>query len=191
MGPGNASFSTVVPDPGGITVVTATAEFDGNTSEFSAVQTVTAAPPSFVVINTNDTGAGSLRQAIIDSNATPGVTDTISFNIPGGGVHTITPTIALPAILSPAIIDATTQPGYAGAPLIELNGVAIEAGGTNGLIVTGGNTTIRGLAINRFTGHGIFISTGGGNVVEASYLGTNAAGTSGECERWQRRIHTT
>ena len=83
---------------------------------------------SFVVINTNDSGAGSLRQAIIDSNATPGVTDTISFNIPGGGVHTITPTIALPAILSPAIIDATTQPGYSGAPLIELNGSGHRGG---------------------------------------------------------------
>jgi uncharacterized repeat protein (TIGR01451 family) len=175
-GAGNGTFSTVVPDPGGITVVTATAEFDGNTSEFAAVQTVTAAPPSFVVVNTNDSGAGSLRQAIIDSNATPTVVDTITFNIPGAGVQTITPTIALPAILSPAVIDATTQPGYAGAPLIELNGQAIEALGTNGLNVTGGNTTIRGLVINRFTGNAITIGVGGGNVIEANYLGTNAPG---------------
>jgi hypothetical protein len=175
-GTGNATFTTTVPDSGA-TVVTATAEFDGSTSEFSAVQAVTAGTPTFVVSNTNDSGAGSLRQAIIDSNATPGVVDTITFSIPGGGVHTITPTIALPAILSPAVIDATTQPGYTGTPLIELNGQAIEPLGTNGLNVTGGNTTIRGLAINRFTGNGIAISTGGSNVIEANYLGTNAAGT--------------
>ena len=44
----------------------------------------------FVVTNTNDHGAGSLRQAITDANATVGP-DRISFNIPGGGVKTITP----------------------------------------------------------------------------------------------------
>ena len=36
---------------------------------------------TFSVTNTNDSGAGSLRQAIIDANASPG-TDTIAFNIP-------------------------------------------------------------------------------------------------------------
>src|SRR5687768_9904507 len=40
---------------------------------------------TFVVTNTNDSGAGSLRQAIIDANNSPGF-DNITFNIPGGGV---------------------------------------------------------------------------------------------------------
>src|SRR4029453_12764126 len=44
---------------------------------------------TFNVTSTNDTGAGSLRQAIIDANSAGGA-DTIAFNIAGSGVHTIT-----------------------------------------------------------------------------------------------------
>src|SRR5215471_4467519 len=54
--------------------------------------------------------AGSLRKAIIDANNNPGL-DTIDFNIPGAGVHTITVTVALPGIGDPVIIDGYTQPG--------------------------------------------------------------------------------
>ena len=43
------------------------------------------------VTNANDAGPGSLRQAILDSNASRGVVDTIAFAIPGAGPHTITP----------------------------------------------------------------------------------------------------
>ena len=52
------------------------------------------AAATFTVTNTDDTGPGSLRQAILDANAAPGL-DTIAFNIPGAGVHTITPTSGL------------------------------------------------------------------------------------------------
>ena len=65
-----------------------------------------AAP--FTVTNTNDTGAGSLRQAILDANALSGL-DTISFSI-GSGVQTISPLTTLPTITDPIIIDGTTQP---------------------------------------------------------------------------------
>src|ERR1039457_4729828 len=75
------------------------------------------------VSNANDSGAGSLRQAILDANATSGL-DTIIFQIPGSGVHTIVLLAALPAITDPVVIDGTTQPGYAGTPLIELNGTS-------------------------------------------------------------------
>ena len=53
-----------------------------------AVQTPTT-PLVFSVINTNDSGTGSLRQAILDANSMGG--GTINFSIPGGGVHTISP----------------------------------------------------------------------------------------------------
>ncbi|MCA9080419.1 MAG: DUF4347 domain-containing protein, partial [Planctomycetaceae bacterium] len=44
---------------------------------------------TFTVTNTNDSGAGSLRQAIINANSLSG-TDTISFAGLGAGTHTIT-----------------------------------------------------------------------------------------------------
>ena len=55
---------------------------------------------------------GSLRQAILDANGDPG-RDTIAFNIPGAGVHTITPATALPAITDDASIDGYTPAGAA------------------------------------------------------------------------------
>src|SRR5215470_14040387 len=65
---------------------------------------------TFTVTNTDDSGQGSLRQAILDANATPGL-DTIAFNIPGAGVHTITPVTSLDPILDPVLIDGYSQPG--------------------------------------------------------------------------------
>ena len=65
---------------------------------------------SFVVTNTNDTGAGSLREAIVAANGTAGA-DTITFNIPGSGVHTISPLTPLPAITEAVTIDGYSQPG--------------------------------------------------------------------------------
>ena len=72
----------------------------------------TARAGVFVVTNTADAGAGSLRQAIIDANTLAGA-DTIDFNIPGAGVHTISPASALPATTGPVTIDGYTQPGAA------------------------------------------------------------------------------
>src|SRR5438270_368197 len=105
-------------------------------------------PSTFTVLNTADSGAGSLRQAILDANAAAGA-DVINFNV-GGGVQTISPTSLLPQITGSVTIDGTTQPGFAGSPLIELNGAG--AGAFAGLWITAGNCTVRGLVINRFNG---------------------------------------
>ena len=40
---------------------------------------------TLTVINANDSGAGSLRQAILDANTTNGL-DTIVFQVPGAGL---------------------------------------------------------------------------------------------------------
>jgi len=130
---------------------------------------------TFTVTNVNDAGTGSLRKAINDVNAAAGL-DTIAFNITGTGVHTIALLSALPAVTSPVVIDGTTQPSCT-APCVELNGSGAGAG-ANGLNVTAGGSTIKGLAINRFNANGILISGAGGNVVVGCYLGTNAAGTA-------------
>ncbi len=154
----------------------AIADFVTITAE-SLTPSVTASKllATFTVNTTADSGAGSLRQAILDANSTAGA-DTIDFNIGTAG-KTIDLLSALPALTEAVTIDGTTQPGFAGVPLIELNGTGAGAG-VDGLDVTGGATTIRGLVINRFTGVGIRIQTVGNNVVEGNYIGTSLAGTA-------------
>ncbi len=65
---------------------------------------------TYVVTSTNDSGPGSLRQAIDDANASSG-TDSVYFDIPGDGPHTIRPTSALPAVTDTVVIDGYTEPG--------------------------------------------------------------------------------
>jgi hypothetical protein len=130
-------------------------------------------PSTFTVFNTNDDGAGSLRQAIVEANSHPGL-DRITFAIPGPGVHTIQPLTTLPAVTDPVIIDGTRQPGYAGTPLIELDGSQCE--GDDGLTLLGAGSTVRGLVINDFPEFGIHIE-GDNNVIEANFLGTDPTGT--------------
>src|SRR6185295_15233851 len=81
----------------------------------------TAAFATFAVTNTNDSGVGSLRQAVVDANNNPGA-DRIEFNIPGPGPYTITLATGLPDITDPVTLDGTSQPGFSGSPIIELSG---------------------------------------------------------------------
>ncbi len=135
------------------------------------------APAVFTVTNVNDSGAGSLRQAILNSNATAGL-DTINFNIPGGGTQTITPTSALPFLTDPAILDATTQPGYAGSPVVQLSGTLAGANNVSGLVVTGGGTRVQGLSVTGFSGDGILLAQNGANVVANNNVGVGPNGTT-------------
>ena len=86
---------------------------------------------TFVVSNTGDSGPGSLRQAILDSNTPPERRTRSTSTSPGPGVQTIEPLTSLPAITNPVLIDGLSQPGYAGTPLIELSGS--QAGSGDGL----------------------------------------------------------
>ena len=94
-----------------------------------------------VVDTTADSGPGSLRQAILDANAEPGLTVTIDFAIPGAGVQTIDPVTPLPPITGSVLIDGSSQPGYAGTPLIALGGPSSD------LTISGGSLTVRGLTV--------------------------------------------
>jgi hypothetical protein len=129
----------------------------------------------FTVINTNDSGAGSLRQAILDANADPFV-DTIAFAVDGGGVQTIRPLSSLPAVTNQVTIDATFQPGYAETPLIVLDG-SVAGANVSGLTIAAGNSTVRGLVVNNFGLYGIALATRGGDILQNNYLGTDATGT--------------
>ena len=162
----------------------------------AATITVTGTGDAIVV-----DGQVTLREAITSANNNANVngdvvavgaygTDTINFNIPGSGVHTITPSSALPAITDPVTIDGFTQPGSMANTqtvgddavlLIELNGA--NAGDANGLTIAAGSSTVRGLVINRFigasgsAGNAIALNGGSDNVIEGNFLGTDASGT--------------
>jgi Calx-beta domain/Domain of unknown function (DUF4214) len=137
---------------------------------------VAASAAVFTVINTDPAGPGSFVQAINDANNNPGL-DTIAFNIPGAGFHTISPNSTLPKVTDPVIIDGTTQPGFSGTPLIVLNGSNITDP-YGGLNIRAGNSTVRGLVLNGFKAYALSLVTNGNNVVVGNYVGTNAAGTA-------------
>ena len=94
------------------------------TPAFAATFTVnsTADTPDLVIDGICDDGGGicTLRAAIMEANASPG--SLITFNIIPP--LKISPATALPDITQSMTIDGTSQPGYAGVPLIELSGPA-------------------------------------------------------------------
>ena len=126
----------------------------------------------YTVTNANDSGAGSLRQAILNVNADKGTTaDTIKFSI-GTGAQTINLKSALPIITHGVVIGGSTQPGYSGTPLITLKvsgaavGLALAApnsdidnlsiiGGSTGIEATGNGETIQENEIKSTSGTGI------------------------------------
>jgi parallel beta-helix repeat protein len=168
---GNGAFSmTVNAPPGGQTVFTATAtDPSGNTSEFSQAFT----PPSLVVTNTNDSGPGSLRQAILNANTLPGL-PTITFAIDSPGVQLIEPLTPLPTITNPVIIDGTTQPGYGGTPLIEVSG-SLAGASADGLNIASSapGSIIQALAINNFGSIGVNLGSSNDQLI-GNYIGVDA-----------------
>lgn len=132
---------------------------------------------TYTVTNTNDAGAGSLRQAIIDANAINGM-DTITFDIAGGGPHTITPLSELPYITDPVTIDGTSESDWAAsAPVIELDGSDL-AGVEKGLYLdTGSNgSVIRGLVCHSFPNQFLLIKSTN-NTITGNFIGTDPTGT--------------
>ena len=161
------------------------------------------APQTYVVNSTGDSGDANtadglcrtggtnsqaadectLRAAIEQANAHPGF-DTIEFDIPTSELgysasplaYTIQPGSALAWITDPVSIDGSSQPGFAGTPIVELDG--LSAGG-NGLQLNAGSngSTIRGLVINRFDTDGIYVLSTGVTIV-GNYISTDVTGTA-------------
>jgi hypothetical protein len=201
-GNGDATFTaTVASLPTGETLLDATAtDPHGNTSAFSQVICL---PPSalgnvFTVYTTADSGPGSLRQAILNANAagtgTAGNPDEIVFCIPAtdpgynstAGAFTIQPLSALPTLTDTAVLDGYTQPGASPNTLtigdnavlkIVLDGS--QAGAVDGLVIAGGNSTVRGLVIDNFAYRsGIVLRDGGNDIVVGNFIGIDVTGAS-------------
>jgi len=103
------------------------------------------------VVNNNDSGPGSLRDAITAANLISGPVN-IHFNIPGTGPHIIqNSTTPLPGLGAQKVIDATTQPNYY-LGIIELKAPSQNFG--TGIAITGNESAVYGMKISNF-GSGI------------------------------------
>jgi parallel beta-helix repeat protein len=131
---------------------------------------------TFTVTNTNDSGTGSLRQAIISSNAATGsAVNAIDFKIGSGGTETIALKSALPTIAHSVVIDGTTQAGTGSTPRIVLNGSSAGAHAV-GLEITASNTTVKGLAIDNFGCDGVDVVSASGDLITDNFIGVTPAG---------------
>jgi hypothetical protein len=145
--------------------------------------TIQVNPKTFVVTNTNDSGPGSLRQAMLNANLSNSAPpDTIKFNIPGTGPFLISPRSALPTITHPTIIDGYTQPGASVNTLALGDNAVIEihldgsfSNFANGLTIQAGGSTVRGVAMTEFD-TAILLTGSGGDNVNGDFIGTDTTG---------------
>lgn len=144
-----------------------------------------AGADTFTVTGTGNSGPGSLRQAILDANGSSGP-DSILFDIPGAGPHTISPTAWLPAFTGRVVIDGYSQPGASRATdstaavlMIELNGS--RAGSSVGglyFFTDSDSSRVSGLAVNGFDRVGIYLLNSFGTRIDGNYIGLDVTGTA-------------
>ena len=122
----------------------------------------------------------TLRAAIEEANAST-LVDTIHFAIPAtdpghsAGIWTIAPTSQLDNITSMVDLDARTQTGWAGSPVVEIDGSSTSA--SLGLHVSAGHgSTVAGFSIGDYTRP---IALQADDVtVQGNWVGVRADGTS-------------
>ena len=132
-----------------------------------------------LVTNTNDSGLGSLRQAILDANLDGTTPRAIHFSI-GSGVQIIQPVTALPALaVSQIIIDGSTQPGWsAGNPVIIIDGA--NAGFSfDGLTIQATDSCIiQDMVINNGFNSGItIVGNTNNNAIYGCFIGVDQSGS--------------
>ncbi len=139
----------------------------------------------------------------MDAYAVPGK-NTIAFDIPGPGPHVIRPATPLPEVKYPVTIDGYSQPGAVpnsksvqqgndAVIMIELDGAKLPMG-ADGLVISGGESEVSGLAIHSLRGKpipsyedlgvtldheggaAIQLTGAGGNRIVGNFLGANADG---------------
>ena len=123
---------------------------------------------TFLVTNLRNYGAGSLRQAIIESNKRPGA-DTIDFDVAGTILNCKT---SLPAITDTVTIDGSTAPSFAGSPVVTL-----DFQGSSGLRFARGSdgSILRDLSLVNAGNAGITLSASD-VTVQGNYIGLLADG---------------
>jgi predicted outer membrane repeat protein len=125
-------------------------------------QSINAA--NYTVTNTLDSGAGSLRQAVLDANGTP-ANDVINFNIPSAAAGCVTATGVCTITLSSEII-VDVAGGALSINGTGANRLTIDGGaGTNRIFYSNGATfTLRGATLTGGNSTGASNSTFGGAI---------------------------
>ena len=173
----------------------------GSVTSNVATVTIDVVPQVLVVTNTNDSGPGSLRQAIRTVDTSTGdVTESIRFDIPGTGPFAIVPQSRLPSLTEPTVIDGYSQPGSEANTLNQGDNAVIqidiqgEHAGFDGLEVSGSDSTVKGLEITGFadgllldnsddTVTGNVISGNSGNGIAVIGASSNVIGGTGAASR--------
>ncbi len=134
------------------------------------------------VTNTNDSGTGSLRDAITQSN-TNNVATTIKFALGNACPYTISPVTALPPMTAPITIDGYSQAGATPNDLSTGNdaSLCVILDGTahnllDGLVVSSAAAdsvavTIDGIAFSGFSHGAMTLSGGSGHTIWGSRVG--------------------
>ena len=154
---------------------------------------------TFTVTSTADSGAGSLRQAILDANGAGGA-DTIAFNIAGSGVHSIALASPLPAMTFAVTIDGYTQTGAlvntlpVGQGLNTVLRVAVSGAAVAGacFTISASDVILKGLVIHNCD-VGVAFTSGAFDTskVEGCFLGTDAAGGARVDQNPNKQIEIT
>jgi Domain of unknown function (DUF4214) len=127
--------------------------------------------------------SGTLRHVINLANAnhtgTAGDPDLIQFTTGGGtiSVNAVNGGGLALAANEVAVLGAATATGYAGTPIITLDGT-IAGVGANGLTISGGSSTVKGFDIVNFSGSGVRLDTNGQDTVLSTYIGITTAGAA-------------
>ncbi|MFO0942575.1 MAG: dockerin type I domain-containing protein [Pirellulales bacterium] len=128
---------------------------------------------TFTVTSDADSGEGTLREAILLANQNPGM-DSIHFNLPETN-RSIRPTQELPFVQDSTQIDGTTQPGYDGLPVVQLDGSLLAHANYSGLPISGSNCSVVGLHIFNFD-FGILLTGGSNNHIAQNAIGADPRG---------------
>ncbi|NND03271.1 MAG: hypothetical protein HKN91_10830, partial [Acidimicrobiia bacterium] len=142
-------------------------------------------------LNTASEPECTLRAALEEANFTV-APDSITFNIPNSELGyravpqswVITPDSPLPIALNPVSLDARTQPGWSGDPVIELD-ISNATGSVAGLVLWTDDSLIAGFAVHSSSDDGLEIDgttangdAGDRNVLRDNWVGLDATGAA-------------
>ncbi len=123
----------------------------------------------------------TLRAAIENHNANIQdnqgnlIPNTINFDIPPPALIQVVGE-PLPIVFGKLHIDGTTQPGYNGDPLIEIDG-SMAGNDAVGLWLVGLENIVEGLNIHSFSAEGMILSRTTDHLIQDNYIGTDITGT--------------